>query len=330
VRWLRLICVIVLCLPGMAGSAWAKTSWHTYTNAAGSRRYLLEVPAHVRKRPPLFVYLHGCSQSAADVAKGTGWSRLARAKGFVVAYPEQPDGGCWDWFHAVNQHRGAGEPSIIAGITHEVARTVRADRRRVYVLGASAGAYMANIAAVSYPDVYAAAGILAGGPYSLGEDSVPDASGQETVAEMGPRARIVPVLVMQGTNDNVNPYAAGFAAVQQWLGADDLIDDGQPNGSVSRAPAREDTHPATGTPNPGAAGTVCDQPCIGGALGLPSYPFTVAHYDDARGRSILDFWTVYGANHDYTGATGGSFTDPTGPSMTRGAYAFLKAQRLKR
>ena len=216
------------------------------------------------------------------------------------------------------------------GITNEVARQVGADRRRVYILGASAGAYMANIAAVSYPDVYAAVGILAGGPYSLGEDSVPDASGQETVAEMGPRARIVPVLVMQGTNDNVNPYAAGLAAVQQWLGADDLIDDGQPNGSVSRVPASEETHTATGTPDPGSAGTICDEPCLGGALGLQSYPFTVAHYEDARGRSVLDFWTVYGANHDYTGTTGGSFTDPTGPSMTRGAYAFLKAQRLKR
>jgi poly(hydroxyalkanoate) depolymerase family esterase len=326
---LRAGCLAALCALGMVSTACADTTWHTYTNTAGSRRYLLEVPAKTRKRPALFVYLHGCTQSAADVAQGTGWSRLAREKGFVVAYPEQPNGGCWDWFHSANQHRGAGEPSIIAGITEEVARTQRVDRRRVYVLGASAGAYMSNNLAVSYPDVYAAMGILAGGPYSLGLDSVPDASGQAIVTEMGPRARIVPVLVMQGTNDNVNPYAAGLAAVQQWLGADDLIDDGQANGSVSRVPASEETHTTTGTPNPGA-GTMCDQPCLGGALALQSYPFTVAHYADARGRAVLDFWSIYGANHDYTGATGGSFTDRTGPSMTQGAYAFLMAHQLTR
>jgi poly(hydroxyalkanoate) depolymerase family esterase len=313
----------------MVSTASAETTWRTYTNEAGSRRYLLEVPVRTTKRPALVVYLHGCTQSAADVAQGTGWSRLAREKGFVVVYPEQPNGGCWDWSHTANQHRGAGEPSIIAGITEEVARRQRVDRRRVYVLGASAGGYMANIVAVSYPDVYAALGILAGGPYSLGEDSTPDAGGQAIVTEMGPRARILPVLVMQGTNDNVNPYAAGLAAVQQWLGADDLIDDGQANDSVSRVPASEETHTTTGTPDPGAS-TTCDQPCLGGALGLRSYPFTVAHYGDARGRPALDFWTIHGANHDYTGTTGGSFTDPTGPSMTHAAYAFLTAHHLTR
>jgi poly(hydroxyalkanoate) depolymerase family esterase len=326
---LRTVCLAVLCSVWLAGTASAESSWHTYSNSAGSRRYLLEVPAKTAKRPALVVYLHGCSQSATDVAQGTGWSRLAREKGFVVVYPEQPDGGCWDWPHTANQHRGAGEPSIIAGITEEVARTQHVDRRRIYVLGASAGGYMANNVAVSYPDVYAALGILAGGPYSLGFDSVPDAGGQAIVAEMGARARAVPVVVMQGTNDNVNPYAAATAAVQQWLGAYDLIDDGQANGSVPRVPGSEETHTATGSPDP-SAGTTCDQPCLGGAVGLGSYPYTVAHHADASGRPLLDFWTIYGANHDYTGASGGSFTDPTGPSMTDGAYAFLMAHPLAR
>jgi poly(hydroxyalkanoate) depolymerase family esterase len=325
----KTVCLAALCALGLTSSAAAESTWHTYSNSAGSRRYLLEVPAKTARRPALFVYLHGCSQSAADVAEGTGWSRLAREKGFVVVYPEQPDGGCWDWPHTANQHRGAGEPSIIAGITQEVARTEHADRRRIYVLGASAGGYMANNVAVSYPDVYAGMGILAGGPYSLGFDSMPDASGQAIVAGMGSRARAVPVLVMQGTNDNVNPYAAAAAAVQQWLGAYDLIDDGQANGSVSRVPASEETYTETGDPDP-ASSTTCDQPCLGGALGLRSYPFTVAHHADARGRPLLDFWTIYGANHDYTGTSGGSFTDPTGPSMTDGAYAFLMAHRLAR
>src|SRR3954452_13709462 len=110
-------CLAVLCTLCFAGTASAESSWHTYSNSGGSRRYLLEVPAKTVKRPPPVVYRLGCSQSAADVAQGTGWSRLAREKGFVVVYPEQPDGGCWDWPHTANQHRGAGEPALIAGIT---------------------------------------------------------------------------------------------------------------------------------------------------------------------------------------------------------------------
>jgi poly(hydroxyalkanoate) depolymerase family esterase len=323
-HWIRIGCLTAVCTVSLVGSASGASTWHTYTNAAGSRRYLAEVPPHKLKRPPLVIYLHGCGQSAADVATGTGFSKAADEKGFIVAYPEEPDGGCWDWFHAAGQHRGAGEPSIIAGITKEVARAQHVDSRRIYVLGASAGAYMADNVAISYPDVYAATGILAGGPYSLGLDSVPDVTGQAIVAEMGRRARPVPVLVMQGTNDNVNPYAAGAAAVQQWLGAYDLLDDKAANGSISRVPASVDTHPVTGTPDP-AHGHMCDTPCAGGALGLPSYPYSVAHYADPAGASLLDFWTIYGANHDYTGASGGSFTDAAGPSMTDAALAFFMA-----
>jgi poly(hydroxyalkanoate) depolymerase family esterase len=325
--WRRVGVLTAVCVASLAGSASAASTWHTYTNAAGSRRYLVEVPPQKLRRPSLVIYLHGCGQSAADVAGSTGFSKAADEQGFIVAYPEQPAGGCWDWFHTADQHRGAGEPSIIAGITEEVARAQRVNPRRISILGASAGAYMANIVAISYPDVYAATGILAGGPYSLGFDSTPDVTGQAIVAEMGPRARPVPVLVMQGTNDNVNPYAAGAAAVQQWLGAYDLLDDHAANGSVSRVPASVDSSTATGTPDP-ANGHTCDEPCAGGLLGLSSYPYTVAHYADAAGASLLDFWTIYGANHDYTGASGGSYTDATGPSMTDAALAFFRAHPL--
>jgi poly(3-hydroxybutyrate) depolymerase len=186
---------------------------------------------------------------------------------------------------------------------------------------------MANIMAVSYPDVYAAAGIVAGGPYGLVTDSIPDPSGQSIVTEMGPRKRAVPVIVVQATNDNINPFAAGFAAVQQWLDAYDLIDDGQRNDSVSRVPASVDATASLAAPESGQP-TICDQlaPCLGGATGLASYPYTVAHYLDPMRRPLLDFFTIEGANHDYTGGTG-TFMDPTGPSTTAATRAFLFAQR---
>jgi hypothetical protein len=226
---------------------------------------------------------------------------------------------------AANQHRGGGEPSIIAGITRQVAAAEHVDRHRIYVAGYSAGAYAANTLAVSYPDLYAAAGILAGGPYGLGTSSAPDMTGASIVAEMGPRKRAVPVIVMQATNDNINPYAAGAGAVQQWVGAYDLIDDGREDGSVSHLPSSTSTYAPSATPQP-INGTSCDPlaPCPGGLVGLPSYPYTVAHYLDAGGGSLLDFWTLEGANHDYTGGTG-TFMDPTGPSMTAATSAFLFA-----
>jgi poly(hydroxyalkanoate) depolymerase family esterase len=334
----RPMAAVTVCagLLGVAGPspAAADSSWHTYSNASGARAYLLEVPATMPADPPLVVFLHGCNQTAAGVAHDTGWANLADEYGFVAVFPQEPPlpsdtvlRGCWGWEQSGNQHRGSGEPSIIAGITDQVATAEHVDRRRIYIAGFSAGGYMANIMAVTYPDLYAAAGIVAGGPYGLSTAEAPDASGQAIVDEMGPRKRAVPVVVVQATNDNINPFPAGFAAVQQWLDAYDLIDDGQRNDSVSRVPASVEAYAALAAPNP-TAPTICDQlaPCLGGATGLARYPYTIAHYLDALRRPLLDFFTIAGANHDYTGGSG-TFMDPTGPSTTAATHAFLFAQR---
>lgn len=333
-RWrtypgMLLCCAAVLIVPASASAA---TSWHTFTNQAGTRSYLLELPTRLPVHPTVVVFLHGCNQTADGVAVGTGWARLADRAGFVAVFPQEPTQpsdtvlkGCWGWVTSANHQRGAGEPSILAGITAQVAALTNADPRRIYVAGFSAGGYMANIMAVTYPDLYASAAIVAGGPYGLGTDSTPDMTGQGIVDQMGPRKRAVPVIVVQATNDNVNPFPAGFAAVQQWLNAYDLIDDGQENDSVPHAPSSVTASASLAPPTPGDP-TICDAlaPCPGGAAGLAAYPYTTAHYVDGRNRSLLDFVTVDGANHDYTGANG-TFMDPTGPSTTAITARFMFA-----
>lgn len=326
VRVVRRVVACAVALTALATApapAEASATWHTYANDAGSRRYLLEVPERRKKHPALVVYLHGCGQSAPDVAGSVGWSPLAARRGFVVAYPEEPKLGCWNWVERKDHHRGAGEPSIIAGITRQVMRRLHVDRDRVYIAGASAGAYMAEILAVGYPDMYAALGILAGGPYGLGLNTLPDLTGRTTVREMGSRARSMPVFLFQGTLDNVNPIVAGELAVQQWLGVYDLLDDGRPNASFSRRPTSEVTQSATGKPDLSHS-SGCDQPCLGGLLGLPRYPYTIADYG-TRMRVVL----VHGANHNYTGASGGSYTDPTGPDLTGLTAAFFFGHTLR-
>ncbi len=137
-----------------------------FRNECGARDYKLFEPARDGRPLPLVVMLHGCTQDPDDFARGTRMNALARAQGFLVLYPAQSQRanaqGCWNWFKHNHQARGKGEPAILAGMVREAIATHGVDPARVYVAGLSAGGAMAAILAEQAPDVFAAAGIMAG------------------------------------------------------------------------------------------------------------------------------------------------------------------------
>lgn len=284
---------------------------------------------------PLVVFLHGCTQTADDVAVGTRWDEVATQHGVVVAFPEQSVVAngmrCWNWFDREHQVRGAGEPAIIAGIVEDVVRRHRIDRDRVYVAGISAGADMATILAVTYPDVFAAVMPFAGCAYL----TCGDVAGVAAHDAQGDRARIVPAMVVQGTADPLNNAGMGQTAVRQWIGTNDLADDDLPNGSVPPVPSRTEHVGADPTllDGLGTVGDLCvrswQYPCAGALLGLGSYPYTVDRHETDDGCSVVDAWYIHGLSHGYPGGDPeGTFTDPIGPALTEATWAFFDQHRL--
>ena len=219
-----------------------------YTNAAGTRAYALYLPAGYApsRKHMLVVLLHGCTQDAADIARGTRIAEHADRDGFIALLPEQPESAnakkCWNWYDPAHQSRDAGEPSIIAGMTAQVVADYPIDPARVHLAGISAGAAMAALVAVAYPERYAsvalhsgiawraatnvmsALGVMAKGP----GDAAADALGSAASAAMGTRSRPIPALVIHGGSDKVVSPANAAALARQWTRMNAGAVDGSP------------------------------------------------------------------------------------------------------
>jgi len=271
-----------------------------FSNQAGSRPYKLYVPSGYHGQPvPLIVMLHGCTQSPDDFAAGTRMNVAAEGPICLVAYPRQTRAAnmhkCWNWFDADDQRRGAGEPSLIAGITREIMRDYAVDPRRVYVAGLSAGGAAAAVMGHAYPDLYAAIGVHSGLACGAAHDlksafAAMQRGGHGAAAAFGSatRQRHVPVIVFHGDHDpTVNARNADAVVAQAARGV----------------PLR--THTEHGQV-PGG------------------YAYSRSVKSDAAGHTVIEQWTVHGAGHAWSGGSpAGSFTDPKGPDATQEMLRFF-------
>ncbi|MDT7535241.1 PHB depolymerase family esterase [Sphingobium sp. SA2] len=271
----------------------------------GAIRYKLYTPTgSARRRMPIVVMLHGCSQSAGDFATGTGMNQLADERGVIMLCPEQSRSAnmarCWNWHRPGDQLRGKGEPALIAGLTRHAIALARADPTRVYIAGISAGGVAAAIIGQAYPELFVAVGIhsaLTRGDVSTVSGALAAMRGRSTSeAPTGRTPRPRPTIVFHGDADTVvHPSNAdGFLS---------LLERSTHGPLVSQ---REQ-----GTSEGGRA-------------------FTRTEHRDAKGDVMLENWTIHGSNHAWSGgARAGSYTDPAGPDASREMLRFFLARRRK-
>lgn len=316
-----LACSLFLGAPATARAAAGTWQSFVFISPAGNHPFFVYTPVnyHPGTPVPLVVMLHGCLQTPGDLAAGTQMDDLADQQRFIVVYPQQTAAfnasSCWNWFLPVDQARGSGEPSVIAGITQFVEQTTSQwtiDARRVYVTGISAGAAMSVIMGATYPDIYAAIGVHSGteyqasvSPFTAGSVLLfggpgPSGQGQAAFNAMGSHARVVPTIVFHGTSDTTVAPINGDQTVQQWMTTDRLASGGSYNVSF------------------GSPGSVTNGQVPGG------HAFKVRRWNDANGREVQEYWTINGMGHAWSGgSTAGSFTDPQGPSATQAMYTFF-------
>ncbi len=320
--------LIMMALAGAAGCASAqrppdatpapgRLTGGIFRSDVGSREYRLYLPGTAGSDArPLLVLLHGCTQSADDIARGAALHEIADSMGMLVLYPEQPAAAnplrCWNWFDPAHQRRGAGEPALLSAMVREIAAAQGADPRRVYVAGVSAGGAMALILAASYPELFAAAGSHSGVPLAaatpatalrvmraggVGDPAAVAAARMASAPASGAeRSRLVPIIVFHGVDDAVVHVENGRATAAQWRGAASLA--GIENAETSTT---------------GDAGGLTYRRS---RVGPPDAP-------------LVDLWLIDGLGHAWSGGSpAGTYTDARGPIASAELVRFLLQHRL--
>ncbi|MGZ8928916.1 MAG: extracellular catalytic domain type 1 short-chain-length polyhydroxyalkanoate depolymerase [Methylobacter sp.] len=269
----------------------------SFTNRAGTRAYKLYVPTTYHGQTlPLVVMLHGCTQTPDDFAAGTRLNALAEEKPCLVLYPAQAQSAngskCWNWFNTVDQQRGQGEPSIIAGMTREIITTYHADPTQVYIAGLSAGGAMAVIMGTTYPELYAAVGVHSGLPYAAAHDlpSALAAMKGATAPSADKRLKDIPIMVFHGDCDKTVHPCNGDHIITQ---------------SMSQQSYVQITKGQNGA----------------------GHAYTQTVHGDANGNVLAEHWLVHGAGHAWFGGSSrGSYTDGKGPNASQEMMRFFATQ----
>ena len=261
-----------------------------------------------RDKMPLVVLLHGCKQDALDFSKGTAMNALAAKEQCLVLYPEQITSAnlqmCWNWFEPGHQQADTGEPGMIAALTRQVLATDfngrRADPRRVYIAGLSAGGAMAAVVAGQHPELFTALGVHSGLPAGAASNVMTAFQAMRMGGQgRGQPTSAMPTIVFHGERDTTVHPSNGETITLDALAA-----------------LEKTATPLTKTQS-------ANYP-EGDKADRNDKPTELTRYANAAGKSFIEYWSINNGPHAWSGGSKqGSYTDPDGPSASKAMLAFF-------
>ena len=253
--------------PGRAASLTAvdRSTW----GASGVPSYVsmyIYVPDALATTPPIVVACHSCGTPVSGYFNSVqGIVSGADQNGFIIIFPEATGRNCWDAGSTASlTHDGGGDTQAVAQMVQYTLSQYGGDADRVYIMGGSSGAMMAQAMLAVYPDIFKAGSARAGVPAGCWADSYDDtnqwsgpcAGGNTThtaqewgdlVRAMysgynGPRPR---VQLFHGTADGTISYNNMGEAIKEWTNVLGLSDTPTSTDSVTTSSGQASTWGST-------------------------------------------------------------------------------------
>ncbi|HSJ62516.1 MAG TPA: PHB depolymerase family esterase [Gemmatimonadaceae bacterium] len=235
-----------------------------------SRSFSYYVPGGTIASAPLVLAFHGAGGSGARLRGFTDGhlERLADREGFVLVYPDGV-GGTWNDCRAgapyEAKRRNVDDVAFARALTERFRESHAIDTTAVFALGYSNGAHLAFRLALEAPELVRA--IAAFGANLPAEDDL----------DCGVRGESVPVMIVNGTADPINPFEGGVV----------VIPTGDTIGSVRSATAtaeyfagldgRVDSGSSTRLHAPDDRGLWVDRVRLGDGLGVEVVLYTIGN-----------------------------------------------------
>lgn len=220
-RALHIAGVLVAALIVVAAAAWwwylrpdfvdpgplpGSTTTHSLEHDGLTRTWRAYVPSTTAEQPPLVLVLHGSNMDGGEMIRWTSraFDVAAEEHGFIAVYP---DGHKRYWNDC---RREAGYPAnreqvddvgFLRALVEQAAQTHGLATPEVFVVGISNGGHMA------YRLGYEAPRLVDGIAALVANVPAPDNLGCE------PSGLPVPTLIINGTDDPINPYGGGVVDV---------------------------------------------------------------------------------------------------------------------
>jgi polyhydroxybutyrate depolymerase len=202
------LCILSTMNPAQAATPSADEKVESLDLSVGTmgRHYLLFTPAGLMPQAPLLIAFHPSGSSAAKMRLMSSaiLERLARERGFAIAYPDGFEGHFNDCRRMASfsaRKQNIDDVGFTRAMIADAAKRIGSDANRVYALGYSNGGHMAMRLSLETPELIGGAIVIAA--------NFPTDDNIDCPAADAERSHKPSMVFINGTADPINPYEGG-------------------------------------------------------------------------------------------------------------------------